>query len=220
MNFAATELESLANMLGVDKNDEPEHQFGSTLNPGSLTGKKKEEIAKPRSKIEFKVNNRDKNGGMKEELVGEPKKKETDRNKERDIWTEQEVNLQSEDLPDDRIQPDFEVLHKQNVGTEDVFLGLSNRDPSSNWSDGILIKIKLPGCKLKDIDWDVKQQSIHVQTPGHVLNHILPYKVDKDNGKAQWDQKTETLRLTLPIIRKELIDEILQPIYDYHQQQQ
>lgn len=137
------------------------------------------------------------------------------RNTERDIWTNQEINLQSEDMPDDRVEPEFEVLHKQNVGTEDVFLGISEKDPSSNCSDGILIKIKLPGCKLKDIECDVKEQSIHIQSPGHVLNHILPYKVDKDKGNAKWEQKTETLRLTLPIIRRELVDEILAPIYEH-----
>lgn len=55
---------------------------------------------------------------------------------------------------------------------------------------------------------------MHVQSPAHVLNHILPYRVDKDKGKAEWDQKTTTLRLTLPILRRELIDEILAPIYE------
>ena len=216
MEFGYSDIEGLASMMGVDKEEDDPHQFGSALNPGSIGGKKKEELAKPRAKIEFKVNNRDAKGGLKEEFIDEVKAP-VDRNKERDIWTDQEVNLQSLDMPDDRVEPHYEILHKQNVGTEDIFLGLSDRDPSSNCSDGILIKIVLPGCKLKDIECDVKEQSVHVQSPAHVLNHFLQYKVEKDKGKAEWDQKTETLRLTLPIIRKELIDEILEPIYQYHE---
>ena len=211
MEFGTAEIEGLNKLLGGDVDEEEQHQFGSALNPGNIDGKDKEEIAKPRAKIEVKVNNRDAKGGLKEELIDDDKKKET-RNTERDIWTDQEVNLQSEDMPDDRVEPEFEVLHKQNVGTEDVFLGISEKDPSSNCSDGILIKIKLPGCKLKDIECDVKEQSIHVLSPYHVLNHILPYKVDKENGKAQWDQKVHTLRLTLPIVKKEMVEALMESI--------
>ena len=216
MEFGISEVEGLAKMLGVDRDEELEHEFGSTLNPGTLDGKSKDEIAKPRAKIDFKVNNRDAKGGMKEELLSEDVKAKKNKNSERDIWTEQEVNLQSEDIHDDRVQPDFDVLHKQSIGTEDVFLGLSGKDPSSNNSDALLIKIKLPGCKLKEIEWDVKEQSVHVQSPYHVLNHILPYRVDKEKSNAKWEQKNETLSLTLPILRKELIDEIMAPIYEYH----
>ncbi|CAI2380599.1 unnamed protein product [Moneuplotes crassus] len=212
MDFGVGGMESLANLLGADREEEPEHQFGSALNPGTLDGKKKEELAKPRAKIEVKVNNRDAKGGIKEELIDESVKDEA-RNKERDIWTDQEVNLQSEDMPDDRAEPHYEVLHKQNVGTEDVFLGLSEKDPSSNCSDGLLMKIHLPGCKLKDIDCDVKEQSVHVQSQFHVLNHILPYPVDKENGKAQWEQKSETLRLTLPIKKKEMVEALMDSMH-------
>ena len=214
MEWGASEIEGLANMLGLDREEDEEHQFGSALNPGTIDGKKKEELAKPRSKIEFKVNNRDAKGGLKEEVLDEKVKNKPKRNTERDIWTQQEINLQSEEIPDDRIEPEYDVLHKQSVGTEDVFLGLSEKDPSSNCSDGLLIKVKLPGCTLKDIECDVKEQSLHVQSPFHVLNHILPYKVDKDKGNAKWDPKIETLLLSLPIIKKELIDEIMAPIYE------
>lgn len=40
------------------------------------------------------------------------------------------------------------VLYKQHVGTEDVFLGLSDKDPSSIHCDSILVKVWLPGAKL------------------------------------------------------------------------
>jgi dynein assembly factor 6, axonemal len=49
-----------------------------------------------------------------------------------EIWSQEEVA----DLPiskhDPRKQPFFETLYRQKVGTEDVFLGLGGKDPSSN----------------------------------------------------------------------------------------
>jgi hypothetical protein len=44
-------------------------------------------------------------------------------------------------LGDPRPQPNFESLYRQKVGTEDVYLGLSNVDPSSNHCQEILYKI-------------------------------------------------------------------------------
>lgn len=54
-------------------------------------------------------------------------------------------------MPDDRPQPKFDVLMKQHLGTEDVFLGLSDRDASSTHCDSILIKVWLPKTKLSQV---------------------------------------------------------------------
>ena len=87
-------------------------------------------------------------------------------------------------MPDDRLQPDFEIIPKQHVGTEDVFLGLSDRDASSNHCDSLLVKIWLPNTQFKNVELDVKGSSIVVQSPNFYLNKILPYNVDKTKGKA------------------------------------
>ena len=71
--------------------------------------------------------------------------------KKGDIFTETEVDIKGEERPDDRPQPDFEVLFKQHVGTEDVFLGLSDRDPSSNHCDSLLVKVSLPKTKFANV---------------------------------------------------------------------
>lgn len=70
------------------------------------------------------------------------------------------------------------------MGTEDVFLGLSDKDPSSVHCDSILVKIWLPGAKLAQIQLDIQKQMILVQSPNYVLKHFLPYQVDKEKGKA------------------------------------
>ena len=103
-------------------------------------------------------------------------------------------------------------MFKQEVGTEDVYLGLSEKDPSSSSCDAFCVKIKMPGCKLADIQCDVKKQSIHIQSAEFVLNHTLAYPVDYEKGKAKFDTDTSTLILDLPIIKKSLLEEMISSI--------
>ncbi len=71
------------------------------------------------------------------------------------IWSEEEVNIKQEELPDDRPQPRFDIKYKQHVGTEDVFLGLSDKDPSSTHCDSILVQVWLPNAKANQVQLDV-----------------------------------------------------------------
>ena len=136
-------MENLRDLLAPDEEDDG-HVYGSALNPRSLHGDKKKELARPNAKIEVKTNNRDAKGGAKAEdlkAAAEEKKKKDPKNQ---IWDEQEVNEKAEEIPDDRPQPDFDIIPKQHVGTEDVFLGLSDRDASSAHCDALLVKVWLP----------------------------------------------------------------------------
>ena len=108
-------------------------------------------MAKPGVKVEVKTNNRNKEGGAiisEEQKQEEELKAKTDGN---DIWTEEEIDIAAEERPDDRPQPEYDVLYKQHVGTEDVFLGLSDKDPSSTHCDALLVKVKLPGAKFANV---------------------------------------------------------------------
>ena len=53
-----------------------------------------------------------------------------------------------------------------------------------------------------------------VQSPDFVLNKVLGFKVDKDNGKAQFDSDKSVLNITLPIIKKEIIDQFIDSFPD------
>ena len=102
-------------------------------------------------------------------------------------------------------------MHKQHVGTEDVYLGLSDRDPSSTHCDSLLVTVHLPDTKFANVQLDVKgstKQQFIVQAPNWYLSTMLPYSVNKENGKAQFDSDTNTLRVTLPTIRKTLMEEM------------
>ena len=48
------------------------------------------------------------------------------------------------------------MLYKQSLGTEDVFLGLSDKDPSSIHCDSLMVKIKLPNTKMGQVQLEVK----------------------------------------------------------------
>ena len=105
-------------MLDSNKDDEDDgHVYGSALNPGSLHGGQKKEIAKPNAKVEVKTFNRDAKGGATEEALAKAKEALKQVQPKNQIWSEEEVAIKAEELPDDRPAPDFEILHKQHVGT-------------------------------------------------------------------------------------------------------
>ena len=158
-------------------------QARSTINPGNLTGdKNKKEVAEPYAKIEAKFNEK--------KIEEKPKKKENE------IWDEKEF-IEENIKEDGRPQPKFEVLYKQTVSTEDIYLGMSGKDVSSNSCDQLLMKIWLPNTLLKEIGVEVKDQSVHLQCPEFLLNHILPYKVDKEKSDAKWDKDKGLLAITV-----------------------
>ena len=74
----------------------------------------------------------------------------------KDIFDETEVAIAAEARPDDRPEPKYEIKFKQHVGTEDVYLGLSDRDPSSTHCDSLLAIVELPGCTAANVQLDVK----------------------------------------------------------------
>ncbi len=194
--FSLGDIQSLSNLLnGTENDDVDENQFysnetKSTLNPGNINGKEKKEIAPPNTKIEAKYNHR---------ILTKPKN---------EIWTEKDFKEEKFE-EDDRPKPKFEILYKQNVGIEDIYLGLSDKDISSNSCDQLLMKVYLPNTNLKEIGLEVKEQSVHLTTPQYLLNHILQYKVFKDKTEAKWDKNKGLLLLTFFVKKKNILDELV-----------
>eukprot|EP00512_Aurantiochytrium_limacinum_P005635 CAMPEP_0171522438 /NCGR_PEP_ID=MMETSP0959-20130129/7752_1 /TAXON_ID=87120 /ORGANISM="Aurantiochytrium limacinum, Strain ATCCMYA-1381" /LENGTH=193 /DNA_ID=CAMNT_0012062579 /DNA_START=51 /DNA_END=632 /DNA_ORIENTATION=- len=134
----------------------------------------------------------------------ESQRVEKDAQNNDDIWTEGEVDtphmaaLKATD--DGRPQPDYDIVFKQRVGSENVYFGMGDVDPSSNSCSEIVIKIKLPNQQMKDLDLDVQRQSLVLSSPDFRLATYLPYPVDHERGAAKWDSATHTLSVTLPIV--------------------
>ena len=196
--FSYNDIIGLNNLLmGSQKEEVSENCFysnetESTLNPGNIGGgsNKKKEVAKPNTKIEITKNER---------ILTKPKN---------EIWSDKDF-IEENIKEDGRPKPKYEILYKQNVGTEDIFLGLSNKDNSSNSCDQLLMKIYLPHTNLKEIGLEVKDQSIHLTTPQYLLNHMLQYKVHKEKTDAKWDKEKGLLLLTLYVIKPDIIDQLV-----------
>ncbi|XP_072127345.1 dynein axonemal assembly factor 6 isoform X1 [Mobula birostris] len=120
------------------------------------------------------------------------------------IWAEDDVPVGSEfeDIWDTRQQPEYEILFKQRVGTEDVFLGMSRKDGSTACCEDMVIKIKLPGCKPADLTLDVKERFLGLRSSTYKLGLHLPHPVDNKNGRAQFHSDTHTLEVTLTMKRE------------------
>ncbi|CEM18730.1 unnamed protein product [Vitrella brassicaformis CCMP3155] len=188
----ARNIQSLCSLLCPDDQDEnipgPTVPGGTALTPGTITGPKgTRRIAPPNVKVTAKTPCAD---------------KAEKRAKQDDIWGESEVEqgitLQQDDH---RTEPEYEILYRQKVGTEDVYLGMSDRDVSSDHCEEITIKIELPDTKLPDITLETLRERLIVMSPKYRLNLALPYAVKKDQGSAKWDGKKQVLKVVLPIER-------------------
>ncbi|XP_008297844.1 dynein axonemal assembly factor 6 [Stegastes partitus] len=137
--------------------------------------------------------------------IGPPSKKENEvssaymKKNSKDIWSEDEVSegSQYDDVIDSRPQPEYEIILKQSVGTEDLFLGLSRKDPSSMCCEAMLVKIKLPDTKATEVVLDVKEKFLDLRTPKYKLGLHLPHPVHSQEGKAQFFSEREELEVTL-----------------------
>ncbi|KAK7159673.1 hypothetical protein R3I94_005875 [Phoxinus phoxinus] len=119
------------------------------------------------------------------------------------IWDEDEVTegAHFDDLTDPRPQPEYEIVMKQSVGTEDLFLGLSRKDPSSMCCDSMLVRVKLPDTKASDLVLDVRETFLDLRTPKYKLGLHLPHPVHKHEGNARFIMEREELEITLPMNR-------------------
>jgi len=86
------------------------------------------------------------------------------------------------------------------VGSETVYFGMDDVDPSSNSCRELVIKIQLPGQSFKDLDLDVQKQSLVVSSPDYRLATYLPHTVDHTKGNAKWLADKSILKITLPIV--------------------
>ena len=131
---------------------------------------------------------------------------DTSRAKERNAQQQKnhELDQDDDDLVDDgRPEPHYDIIYKQNVSPEDMFLGIDPlRHAGVSCSDAIVLVVRLPGSKLSEINLDVRSNRVKVDSPRWRLRVFLPDKVDEHSGKAQWDSKVEELQISLPMVRE------------------
>jgi hypothetical protein len=132
----------------------------------------------------------------------------------RAIWSDDEVPVASgagadaggdADAPDDgRARPVFEVKLVQRVGAEDAF-GLSGRDASAASCDSLVVRVQLPGERLRDVECDVTRHALRVLSPRFRLATYLPHAVRAKDGRAEWDAAKHELVVRVPVLRADPI---------------
>lgn len=119
------------------------------------------------------------------------------------IWDENEVDGDVDEVDDGRPQPEYDIVYKQNVSPEDMFLGIDPiRHPGTGCSDEVVLKVQLPGTKLADIDLDVRPTFVRLQAPKYKLKVYMPERVDEQRGNAKWDGDKGLLSVTLPVVHE------------------
>uniref|UniRef100_A0A672YAS8 PIH1 domain containing 3 n=1 Tax=Sphaeramia orbicularis TaxID=375764 RepID=A0A672YAS8_9TELE len=106
----------------------------------------------------------------------------------KDIWSEEEVAEGShlDDHTDPRPQPEYDIILKQSVGTEDIYLGLSRKDHSSMCCEAMLVNTVTSGFfSLTCLLWSPQYWS------------SSPHPVHSQEGKAQFFSDRDELEVTL-----------------------
>ncbi|XP_008851200.1 protein PIH1D3 [Nannospalax galili] len=146
-------------------------------------------------------------GAMGPGNIGPPKAKEikavptSSSDETENIWTPEEVpeGAEHDDMWDIRELPEYEIVFQQQVGTEDIYLGLTGKDPSTAYCQELLIKIKLPDTNLSDIQIDVQEMILDLRTPKKKLLLNLPQPVKCDSAKAFFTAESETLEVSITL---------------------
>ena len=94
-------------------------------------------------------------------------KKTANNGKEKDIWQESEVEegVKYEVRDDPRMQPDYDIIYKQRLTSEELFLQMGNKTPATSSCEDMVVKIKLPGvATVAEIDLNVHEKFLDCAT--------------------------------------------------------
>ena len=117
-------------------------------------------------------------------------------------WMKQQAG--DEELLDSRKQPNYTIVYKQAVTTEDMYLQMGLKTPATSSCEDIIVDIQLPDetVGIDRMDLQVEPNTVELQTPVYRLNLSLPHKVDPKKSRAAFDPVKKTLKLTLRMNRE------------------
>ncbi|XP_055382070.1 dynein axonemal assembly factor 6 isoform X2 [Condylostylus longicornis] len=118
-------------------------------------------------------------------------------------WLENQ-NKEDLEILESRKRPEYSIIYKQVVGTEDIFLGINNRTPASMSCEDMVIQIEMPEEKISvdDMDLEVTESRIDLKTSVYRLILPLVHPINPDKGSARFDIEKKCLILTLRMKRE------------------
>uniref|UniRef100_A0A182IQR2 PIH1_CS domain-containing protein n=1 Tax=Anopheles atroparvus TaxID=41427 RepID=A0A182IQR2_ANOAO len=119
-------------------------------------------------------------------------------------WESQQQE-EAQALLETRRQPEYRISYRQTVATEDIYLQMNCKTPSTASCENMIVEVLFPeedaSIGVHHIELSVKPQCVIVETPKYYLNLVLPHKIDPDKGNAAWRSDKKTLQLTLRMVR-------------------
>jgi hypothetical protein len=86
-----------------------------------------------------------------------------------DIWADGEAE-NGDDYDDGREAPDYEIIYKQKVTSEDIYLGMGDKTPGSASCESIIVRIEMPlASSVSELDLDVKPRWLLLRSPQYKL---------------------------------------------------
>ncbi|ORC90256.1 uncharacterized protein TM35_000093060 [Trypanosoma theileri] len=120
------------------------------------------------------------------------------------IWTEEEIAAAVSSRNDvarkpleGAEEPEYTILHQENITAEDVYLCLDFNKPDST---AILIKIVMPKQeRFSDIAIEVDPFEFYLSSSKYYLRATLPKKVISGKANAKWESNTKILSVQLVV---------------------
>lgn len=100
---------------------------------------------------------------------------------------------------DSRVPPEYSISYKQSVTTEDLYLGMSNKNSGTSSCEDMVIEIKLPKetVGIDDMQLEITETEVDFSSPIYRAIITLPHQVDPNAGKATYNPEYNLLKLTL-----------------------
>lgn len=108
----------------------------------------------------------------------------------------------SQALLDGRTEAAYEIIYRQAVTPEDIYLQMGAKSPATASCEDMILSIHLPGEVFTALELDVTNTEVNLSGFSHKLFLQLPHPIDPDLSKANWNQDDEKLSLTLRMTRE------------------
>ncbi|XP_014283655.1 dynein axonemal assembly factor 6 [Halyomorpha halys] len=114
----------------------------------------------------------------------------------------QEVPISDDALWDPREKPKYDIIYKQALKPEDIYLQMSNKNPTSASCENLVITVTMKGESKTAIDCNVTRTNLDIRSPMYRLNLPLPHPIDPDSATAEWHCSSSQLIISLQMKRE------------------